>query len=238
MHPCHRIDYFQGSKTEQGSMKLQLALDQVSLDQALEVVAETQDLIDIVEIGTPFIIKEGLAAVAAIKESFPGLILVADVKIVDGGAYESRISFESGADIVTVLALAHEVTMKEAVREAQRHGGSIMADLLGIQDIPGGVARAEKMGAQYVCIHTASDLAGPGRDTPRGLEKAAATVRNSGIAAAGGITLETLEQILGLRPELRPEILIVGGAVMKQKDKRAAVLRFRQRIDQADRETE
>jgi 3-keto-L-gulonate-6-phosphate decarboxylase len=53
---------------------------------------------------------------------------------------------------------------------------------------------------------------------------------------AGGITLETVEQILRLKPALRPEILIVGGAIMKQEDKRRAALLFRQRIDQADRE--
>jgi 3-hexulose-6-phosphate synthase len=214
-------------------MKLQLALDQVSLDQAIEVVAETQDLIDIVEIGTPFIIKEGLTAVAAVKRSFTGLTVVADVKIVDGGAYESRIAFEAGADIVTVLAFAHEVTVREAVGEAQKHGGSIMVDLLGIQDIPGGIARAEAVGVQYVCIHTASDLAAAAWNTPRALEAAAEAVRSSRMAVAGGITLETVGQILRLKPELRPEVLIVGGAIMKQEDRRAAALGFRQLIDQA-----
>jgi 3-hexulose-6-phosphate synthase len=217
-------------------MKLQLALDQVSLDQAIEIVAETRDLIDIVEIGTPFLIKEGLAAVAAIKTRYPVLVVVADVKIVDGGAYESRIAFESGADIVTVLAFAHEVTVREAVGEAKRHGGAIMVDLLGIEDIPGGIARAEAMGAGYVCIHTASDLAGSARNAPRGLEEAAAAASSSKIAVAGGITLESVEQILRLPPELRPEILIVGGAIMKQTDKRRAAMRFRQRIDRAEGE--
>jgi len=213
-------------------MKLQLALDQISLDQAIEVVAETQDLIDIVEIGTPFIIKEGLAAVAAMKKRFTRITVVADLKIVDGGAYESRIAFESGADIVTVLAFAHDVTVREAVREAEKHDGSIMVDLLGIEDVTRGIARAEAIGARYVCLHTASDLTGLARDNLSGLEKAMAAARTSKIAVAGGITLETVEQIL----RRRPEILIVGGAIMKQRDKRGAALHFRRRIDQADRE--
>jgi 3-hexulose-6-phosphate synthase len=213
-------------------MKLQLALDQISLDQAVEAVSETQDLIDIVEIGTPFIIKEGLAAVAAMKKRFARLTVVADLKIVDGGAYESRIAFEAGADIVTVLALAYEVTVREAVREARKQGGSIMVDLLGVEDIPGGIARAEAIGAGYLCIHTASDLGGPDRETLCGLGKAVAAVRSSRIAVAGGITLETVEQII----QRKPEILIVGGAIMKQEDRREAALRFRQLIDRADRE--
>ena len=217
-------------------MKLQLALDQVSLEQAIQIVDQTQDLIDIAEIGTPLVIKDGLAAVTAMKRSFPALTVVADVKIIDGGAYESRIAFESGADIVTVLGLAHEVTVREAVGEAQKHGGSIMVDLLGIEDVPGGIARAEAMGAQYVCIHTASDLAAAARNTLRGLEEAGEALRRSRMAVAGGITLEAVEQILRLKPELRPEILIVGGAIMKQADKRGEALRFRQRIDQAEGE--
>jgi 3-hexulose-6-phosphate synthase len=214
-------------------MRLQLALDQVSLDQAVEVVAQTQDLINIVEIGTPLLIREGLAAVAALKNRFPRLTLVADVKIVDGGAYESRIAFQSGADIVTVLAFAHEVTVREAVREAEKHDGSIMVDLLGVDDIPRGIARAEAIGARYVCVHTASDLRGPVRNTLSGLDKAAAAVRTSKIAVAGGIVLETVDRIV----RRQPEILIVGGAIMNQKDKRQAALRFRRRIDQPDRWT-
>ncbi|MBN2554149.1 MAG: orotidine 5'-phosphate decarboxylase [Spirochaetales bacterium] len=217
-------------------MKLQLALDQVSLDQAIRAVDETQGLIDIVEIGTPLVIKEGLAAVSAVKGRFPSLTVVADLKIVDGGAYESRIAFEAGADIVTVLAFAHEVTVREAVGEARKQGGSILVDLLGIRDIPGAVARAEAAGAEYVCIHTASDLAAALRPSLRGLEEAAAAVRGIRMAAAGGITLDRVDQILSLPAALRPEILIVGGAIMKQADRRGAALRFRQRIDQADGE--
>ena len=92
---------------------------------------------------------------------------------------------------------------------------------------------AEAIGARYVCLHTASDLTGPVRDTLSGLEKAVAAARTSKVAVAGGITLETADQII----RRKPEILIVGGAIMKQDDKRQAALRFRQRIDQAGRGT-
>lgn len=51
-------------------MKLQLALDLVDIEGAKEVVAEVAEFIDIVEIGTPIVINEGLHAVKAIKEAF------------------------------------------------------------------------------------------------------------------------------------------------------------------------
>ena len=52
-------------------MTLQLALDQIALHEIIEVVTEVQDIVDIVEIGTPLIIKEGLAGVTLIKNDFP-----------------------------------------------------------------------------------------------------------------------------------------------------------------------
>ncbi|NGY87841.1 3-hexulose-6-phosphate synthase, partial [Bacillus megaterium] len=52
-------------------MKLQLALDLVNIPEAKKVVSEVQEHIDIVEIGTPVVINEGLKAVKEIKEAFP-----------------------------------------------------------------------------------------------------------------------------------------------------------------------
>ena len=70
-------------------MKLQIALDLVDTNTALKMVEKIQDIIDIVEIGTPMIVKEGMAPVKAMKEKFPQVTVLADVKIADGGAIES-----------------------------------------------------------------------------------------------------------------------------------------------------
>ena len=48
-------------------MKLQLALDLVNIPEAIEVIKEVEEHIDIVEIGTPVINKEGLKAVCRRK---------------------------------------------------------------------------------------------------------------------------------------------------------------------------
>ncbi len=57
-------------------MKLQLALDLVDIAGAKEIVTEVAEYIDIVEIGTPIVINEGLHAVKAIKEAFPTLTVL------------------------------------------------------------------------------------------------------------------------------------------------------------------
>ncbi len=51
-------------------MKLQLALDLVNIPQAIELVKEVEEHIDIVELGTPVINKEGLKAVEEMKAAF------------------------------------------------------------------------------------------------------------------------------------------------------------------------
>lgn len=64
-------------------MELQLALDLVNIPEAIELVKEVEQYIDVVEIGTPVVINEGLRAVKEIKEAFPQLKVLADLKIID-----------------------------------------------------------------------------------------------------------------------------------------------------------
>ena len=52
-------------------MKLQIALDDVTLEGALELVKKVRDYIDIIEIGTPFVYEYGMQAVRTMKEHFP-----------------------------------------------------------------------------------------------------------------------------------------------------------------------
>jgi len=66
-------------------MRLQLALDIYDIPQSLEILKQLHDVVDIVEIGTPFIIRDGVHAVKAVKDAYPSLCVLADLKIMDGG---------------------------------------------------------------------------------------------------------------------------------------------------------
>jgi len=44
-------------------IKLQLAPDVISIDEAISLIENLHDLIDIIEIGTPFIVNDGLGPV-------------------------------------------------------------------------------------------------------------------------------------------------------------------------------
>ena len=49
-------------------MKLQAALDTLTLDECLELLEETKGYIDIAEVGTPFIIEAGMVPVRSVAE--------------------------------------------------------------------------------------------------------------------------------------------------------------------------
>ena len=79
-------------------MKLQVAFDIQHSDEVLELVEVNGGLIDIVEIGTPLILKEGLKSVQKIKKEYPNQTVLADLKIMDAGSLEAQIGFDAGAD--------------------------------------------------------------------------------------------------------------------------------------------
>src|SRR5687768_2351640 len=71
---------------------LQVALDEVNLDRALGYAREAvAGGVDWIEAGTPLIKACGLDAVRELKRAFPGRTIVADMKTMDTGAFETEI---------------------------------------------------------------------------------------------------------------------------------------------------
>lgn len=116
-------------------MELQLALDLVNIPEAIQLVKEVEQYIDVVEIGTPVVINEGLRAVKEMKEAFPNLKVLADLKIMDAGGYEIMKASEAGADIITVLGATDDATIKGAVEEAKKQQKKILVDMINVKDI-------------------------------------------------------------------------------------------------------
>lgn len=99
-------------------MKLQIALDDITLEDALVLVGKVRDYIDIIEIGTPFVYEYGMQAVRAMKEHFPDKEVLADMKIMDAGFYEAEEALKAGADYVTVLGVT--VTLLFGLQRSSR----------------------------------------------------------------------------------------------------------------------
>lgn len=207
-------------------MKLQIAIDLASSAEALEMVKKIHDEIDIVEVGTPMIMREGMVPVKLIKEAFPHVTVLADTKIVDGGDIECADACEAGADIVTVLALADNETVKSVIGTAHKYGRKAMADLICVVDIQTRARELEAMGMDYICVHTAVDVQKLGK-TPLGdLKELVSAVPSNVTAVAGGISMETLDDYKALNPA----IVIAGGALTNAANLRDAVADMKKAI--------
>jgi 3-hexulose-6-phosphate synthase/6-phospho-3-hexuloisomerase len=91
--------------TEQPRARLQVALDFIELDRALQVAEEAAaGGADILEAGTPLIKSAGLDAVRQLRARFPKLAISADMKVMDAGRLEVEAAAKAGAHIVHVLA--------------------------------------------------------------------------------------------------------------------------------------
>ncbi|QTN01096.1 3-hexulose-6-phosphate synthase [Sediminibacillus dalangtanensis] len=209
-------------------MKLQLALDLVNIPQAIELIKEVEEHIDIVEIGTPIINSEGHRAVREVKDAFPDLTVLADVKIMDAAGYEVAQASAAGADIVTILGAAEDSSIKGAVEEARKQGKEILVDMIAVKDIKTRAEELDQLGADYICVHTGYDLQAEGKDSFEDLRTIKQVVKNAKTAIAGGIKRETLPEVM----KAQPDLIIVGGGITSKDDKKTEAAKIKQMIDE------
>ena len=113
-------------------MTLQLALDGAekgrTLAEAMALARAAREYTDVIEVGTSFVLRDGLAAVEQFARAGFGVPILADVKIMDCGAGLCAMACEAGADIVTVMAFASDKTIEGVAREAHARGRRVMAE--------------------------------------------------------------------------------------------------------------
>ncbi|WP_338778373.1 3-hexulose-6-phosphate synthase [Metabacillus sp. FJAT-52054] len=209
-------------------MELQLALDLVNIPEAIELVKEVEEHIDIVEIGTPVVINEGLKAVKEMKAAFPNLKVLADLKIMDAAGYEVMKASEAGADIITILGAAEDMSIKGAVEEAKKQNKKILVDMIAVKDIETRAKELDAIGVDYICVHTGYDLQAVGQNSFEDLKTIKRVVKNAKTAVAGGIKMDTLPEVI----KASPDLVIVGGGITGQDDKKATAAKMQKLIKQ------
>ena len=206
---------------------LQVALDFENLSRALTAAREAvEGGADWVEAGTPLIKSEGLDAVRELKKAFPDRRIVADLKVMDTGAFEVEIAAKAGADLVTVLGAADDDTIAEAVRGGELYGAEVMVDLLGVADPVARAKRAAELGAAAVCWHVGIDMQMAAK-TPFAQLGELAKGSPVPVAVAGGLNSETVAQAV----RAGAQVLIVGGAITKSPNIVEATRTIRRAIE-------
>lgn len=204
---------------------LQVALDLMHLKRALEIASEAvEGGADWIEAGTPLIKSEGADALRELKKKFPGHVIVADMKTMDVGSFEVEIAAKAGADVISVLGLADDGTVHEAVLSARQYGAKVMVDLIGTEDKVSRARRAEELGASLVCLHVGIDEQMRGGAAPADLVRSVSSAVSIPVAVAGGITSETAPALLAAGAS----VIIVGGSIIKAQDVTGAARRVKE----------
>lgn len=191
-------------------MELQIALDDITLENAFSLIEKVYAYIDIIEIGTPMVMEYGMISVREMKRRFPEKKVLADLKIMDAGYFEAEIALKAGADFITVLGVTDDRTISGCVEAARKYGGSVVADTIGIKNLEERIVRLEEAGVGYISVHTGLDQQAAGRTPLDDLKVIKAAVKRAGISVAGGISADTLPQYR----EYEPEIIIVGSGIV------------------------
>ncbi|QQS46041.1 MAG: orotidine 5'-phosphate decarboxylase [Acidobacteriota bacterium] len=134
-------------------MKLQLALDTPDLAHELELAGKVAEHVDLIEAGTPLLIREGIRAVRELRRRHRGRPIVADIKVIDAGEPIAELAFAAGASVVTVLGGASDEVIDRVVRSAMRYDGHVMADSLSVADIVDRARRLRELGVESLCIN-------------------------------------------------------------------------------------
>lgn len=201
-------------------MKIQIAIDRVSIERAIEIIEETFDYADIIEIGTSLIKDYGLESIRRIKQKFPHSTILADIKTIDEAAYEFEAVYNAGADIATVMGAASLETIRICKDVANRYDKQYVIDLLETTDKK--QQELKQFEDAILCVHLSSDKKGEGLEY---LIKA--SIKNlenfPRLSVAGGVNFSTINAI----KQAGFEIAIIGGAITKENNKGKVAKKFK-----------
>lgn len=207
-------------------MRLQIALDTLTSSEGVALVELMEKDIDIIEIGTPLIIREGVSAVAKFKNAFPDKKVLADLKIMDAGEYESTEAYEAMADIVTVLGVSHDTTINGVVKAAKKFNREVLVDMIAVRDLQKRAVELDKLGVDYLCVHTAFDEQNSNHNPLDELKLLLELDLKCNIAVAGGLNLQTVEKL----KNTRTDIVIVGGSLTHAEDPKDMARKIKEQI--------
>jgi 3-hexulose-6-phosphate synthase/6-phospho-3-hexuloisomerase len=161
-----------------------------------------------------------LHGVRALRQAFPGVPIVADLKTMDGGYLEAEMMAKAGATHVVVMARAHPETITCVVKAGRDYGVKVMGDNLGCEDMVAGARHLEDMGCDMVIHHIGYDerrgIAARGHRMPSPLDQLREVVAavKVPVQAVGGLTLEQAVRT----PEYGAPLVVIGAPLAVDAD--------------------
>jgi 3-hexulose-6-phosphate synthase len=210
-------------------MKLQLALDTPDLTHELELAGKVAAYVDLIEAGTPLLIREGIRAVRELRRRHRGRPIVADIKVIDAGEPIAELAFAAGATVVTVLGNASDELIERVVRSAHRYDGQVMADSLTVSDIVERARRLRDLGVTSLCVNRRGFKKAKGLSREERIDQLTELINDIELPVylAGGIDLAELT----LLRKLPLAGVIVGAAIANAPSPAEAAKKMRAVLD-------
>ncbi len=203
-------------------MQLQVALDRLTLDDALRMATSVEQYADWIEVGTSLIKEFGMESVRRIRQAVPRARILADIKTIDEARYEFELCYASGADAATVMGSAPDATVETCLSIARQQGKQVLIDLLGT-----GAERQKEL-LKYrdaiFGVHVSKDVQESGAESKISMaSRLPDWATEYQVAIAGGIGLSDIPELGARLPSL---IVIVGSAITSAADARSAARAF------------
>jgi 3-hexulose-6-phosphate synthase/6-phospho-3-hexuloisomerase len=152
-----------------------------------------------------------LHGVRAFRSAFPDTPIVVDLKTMDGAGLEAEMMFKAGGNMVVVMGQAHDASIIEQVKMAQKYGGKVMCDVMLCPDKPGRARQAQDMGVDYIIVHTGFDE----RNMIKGLSPlddlpTVLAAVDIPVQAVGGLSVDQAIQTL----QMGAEIVVFGAPLV------------------------
>ncbi|WHQ37117.1 3-dehydro-L-gulonate-6-phosphate decarboxylase [Spiroplasma sp. SV19] len=206
---------------------LQIALDCLTLEEAMTTLTMVGDIVDVIEVGTILLCAEGKRAITAIKECYPNKIVLTDGKIADAGKILGEMLFTAKADIITVICCADLATIKNVVTLAKTAKKDMQIELTGQWDFEQAKSwRA--VGVEQVVYHRSRDAQAAGSQWGAAdFDKITQLVAlGFKVTLTGGVEITDL----ALFTAFPIYIVIAGRAIRDAADPREAALSFQQQL--------
>src|SRR5690606_30561870 len=154
-------------------------------------------------------------------------LVFADLKTADAGELEAGLAFEAGADLVTVMGVADDDTIRGAVAAGAKYGKSVVADMIAVTE--GRVGRVREVaegGVSVVESHAGLDeQARPECPIAKLLDDG----REAGVpfSIAGGVGPDTI----GAVRQAGATVAVAGSAIYNAPDPAEAASQLRKRAN-------
>lgn len=206
-------------------MQLQVAIDRVTLDEALALAKQLDPVVDIIEFGTSLVKDYGLLTLRDHPLHLQHAKLLLDLKTNDEGAYEFKQGYTTEADILTAMAASSHETLEQVYNVSVAQQKEILIDLLEVDNDR--ISTLTDFDQAIFGLHHSKD-AGEGFDavaTTAQFHRDFPQIKR--IAVAGGIDLAQAGQ---LAKQGIAETVIVGGKIVGTSDPVAAAKKFMEAI--------